>query len=205
MKSPSATALMTRATSVVGCTRSPMSALMEPTLAAQPPLISRRAARSVMRPSRPTTRSTRTISLASASFSATIALNSAAIALITSGSTPGSRFRSGRCCRSCRYCRSCALAPFGCAGSKRKPDREVPLPRRTQRRQQAAERTVATGCPAARRPFGSGARRSIWRRVFRRRRSRMSLVLPRRIQGSVLLSTLLSLPPPCPPVRLCAR
>ena len=40
VKSPSATALMTRATSVVGCTRSPMSALIEPTLAAQPPFIS---------------------------------------------------------------------------------------------------------------------------------------------------------------------
>ena len=85
VKSPSATALMTRATSVVGCTRSPMSALTEPTLAAQPPFISLSATRSVIRPSRPTTRSTRTISLASASFRPTIALNSAAMARITAG------------------------------------------------------------------------------------------------------------------------
>ena len=36
-RSPSATAMMTRATSVVGCTRSPMSALMEPAAADQLP------------------------------------------------------------------------------------------------------------------------------------------------------------------------
>ena len=82
VKSPAATALMTRATSVVGCTRSPMSALIDPMLAAQPPLCSPSDARSVIRPSRPTTRSTRTIWLANASLSATTALNSRAIAAI---------------------------------------------------------------------------------------------------------------------------
>ncbi len=62
VRSPSATAMITRATSVVGCTRSPISALIDPTLVAHPPSTSPSVTRSVMRPSRPTTRSTRTIS-----------------------------------------------------------------------------------------------------------------------------------------------
>ena len=40
VRSPSATAISTRATSVVGCTRSPISELMELTLVPQPPVTS---------------------------------------------------------------------------------------------------------------------------------------------------------------------
>ncbi len=59
VRSPWATASMTRATSMVGCTRSLMSALTETTAVRQSPSMSPRDARSSMRPSRPTTRSTR--------------------------------------------------------------------------------------------------------------------------------------------------
>src|SRR4029078_2695312 len=109
---------------------SPISALIEPMLAAQPPFISRSATRSVIRPSRPTTRSKRTISLARACFSATIALNSAAIARITSGWLAGGSlwpflpllpFFSAL-----RFRPLLPFLPFGGAGSKRRRTEKSP-------------------------------------------------------------------------------
>ena len=50
-KSPLATAVMTRATSLVGATKSPMSWLTELTLVAHDPLAGPTDARSVIRPS----------------------------------------------------------------------------------------------------------------------------------------------------------
>ncbi|CAM4332401.1 hypothetical protein COEX109129_18970 [Corallococcus exiguus] len=92
VRSPSATATSTRATSVVGCTRSPIRALMDWTLVAQSPRTSPRFTRSPMRPSRPTTRSTRTISWVSVELSVTTALNARAISSMTTSCAPdGSR------------------------------------------------------------------------------------------------------------------
>ena len=61
-RSPSATASITRATSVVGRTRSSIRALIESMLRSHPPRAAPSDARSVMRPSRPTTRPIRTSS-----------------------------------------------------------------------------------------------------------------------------------------------
>src|SRR6266404_2583051 len=62
VRSPSATALMTRATSVLGCTKPLISELTELTICDHPPVTPRNEAVSVIRPSRLTTRSTRVIS-----------------------------------------------------------------------------------------------------------------------------------------------
>ena len=61
-RSPSATASITRATSVVGRTRSSIRALIESMLRSHAPRAAPSDARSVMRPSRPTTRPIRTSS-----------------------------------------------------------------------------------------------------------------------------------------------
>ena len=188
VRSPSATALMTRATSVVGCTRSPISALIEPTLAAQPPFISRRR-HALGHPPLAPDDALDAHHLAGEGF--VQRHHRVELGRDRAASPPG---RRPVCCFAVAGPVTAVLAATAVLAVRAvrvrrieaQPDREVPLPRRTQRCQQAAERTVATGCPATRRPFGSGARRSIWRRVFRCRRSRMSLVLPRRIQGLVL-------------------
>ena len=74
-RSPWATASMTRATSVVGRTRSSISVLSEVTVSSHAPSAPAVAARSVMRPSRPITRPTRPISLDSASRRSASSLN----------------------------------------------------------------------------------------------------------------------------------
>ncbi|CAA9476596.1 MAG: hypothetical protein AVDCRST_MAG13-871 [uncultured Solirubrobacteraceae bacterium] len=74
-RSPSATAAMTRATSVVGRTRSSTSPLTAPRAWAQPPSTPSSGARSVMRPSRPMTWAIRVSSAVSAALRATSALN----------------------------------------------------------------------------------------------------------------------------------
>src|SRR5439155_1248751 len=82
VRSPSATATSTRATSVVGWTRSAIRALIESTEVFQDPVTSPSVARSVIRPSRPTTRSRRASSLVSASLRATTWLKVRAISAI---------------------------------------------------------------------------------------------------------------------------
>ena len=62
LRSPSATASITRATSVVGRARSSISAFTDSMLSCHPPGAPPSDARSVIRPSRPTTRPIRTIS-----------------------------------------------------------------------------------------------------------------------------------------------
>ena len=92
VRSPPATAPSTRATSVVGCTRSPISELMEPMLSAHPPFTGPSAARSAICPSRPTTRSTRTSSSCMRWFMATMALKARAISSMARGwASSGSR------------------------------------------------------------------------------------------------------------------
>ena len=74
-----ATAPITRATSVVGCTRSPIIALTESTQSFQPPVAAGSLPRSPMRPSLPTARATRSSSRASPWFSSTMSLKASAI------------------------------------------------------------------------------------------------------------------------------
>ncbi len=74
LRSPAATAVMTRATSVVGRTRSSISALTDSIESAHSPYSPGSAARSVMRPSRPITRATRASSLAIRRFCPTSSL-----------------------------------------------------------------------------------------------------------------------------------
>ena len=78
-RSPLATAPMTRATSLVGCTRSPIRVLTEVTDAAQDPPAPATVARWVIRPSLPTARLTRSNSSAISSFSSAISLSVSAI------------------------------------------------------------------------------------------------------------------------------
>ncbi len=66
-RSPSATASRTRATSIVGRTRSSIIVLIESTVSFQLPFAPRTVARSVIRPSRPITRLTRPTSVETAS------------------------------------------------------------------------------------------------------------------------------------------
>ena len=79
LRSPLATAPITRATSLVGCTRSPMRVLTEFTDAAQEPAAPVRVARWAMRPSLPTARLTRSNSCAMSSFNSAISLSVSAI------------------------------------------------------------------------------------------------------------------------------
>ena len=74
VRSPSATATITRATSVVGRTRSSTSPLTELSAVSQPPCAAPTRARSVMRPSRPTTRPRRTSSAVSCALRSTRSL-----------------------------------------------------------------------------------------------------------------------------------
>ena len=74
VRSPSATATITRATSVVGRTRSSTSPLTELSAVSQPPCAEPTRARSVMRPSRPTTRPRRTSSAVSCALRSTRSL-----------------------------------------------------------------------------------------------------------------------------------
>ena len=78
-RSPFATAPITRAVSLVGCTRSLTSALTEFTVSAHEPVTLPIAARCEIFPSLPTTRLMRSSSLAIRSFSSTTALNASAI------------------------------------------------------------------------------------------------------------------------------
>src|SRR5438874_12589617 len=78
-RSPLATAPMTRAISLVGCTRSPISALMEPSEAAQAPLKPPSEARWVILPSLPTTLLRRSSSRAIFSLSSMTSLKVSAI------------------------------------------------------------------------------------------------------------------------------
>ena len=73
-RSPSATATSTRPTSVVGRTRSSISALTDSTPVAHEPYTPGSAARSPMRPSRPMTRATRSSSLAMRALCSTSSL-----------------------------------------------------------------------------------------------------------------------------------
>ncbi len=74
-RSPLATAPITRAISLVGCTRSVMSSLTSPIESAHEPPTSPSEARTWMRPSRPTACRSRANSLAMRSLSATTSLN----------------------------------------------------------------------------------------------------------------------------------
>ncbi len=78
-RSPLATAVMTRATSVEGCTTSPIRVLRESTQAAQPPPWLPRLARRLMRPSLPTELEIRANSRVIFSFSSTISFSVSAI------------------------------------------------------------------------------------------------------------------------------
>ena len=77
-RSPLATAPSTRATSLVGWTRSPIRVLTEDTEAAHDPAAPLRVPRWVIRPSLPTARLTRSNSRAMPSFSSTISLRRSA-------------------------------------------------------------------------------------------------------------------------------
>ena len=79
VRSPSATAPITRATSIVGRTRSSTSALIESIEAPQDPVASSSRARSVIRPSRPMIRPIRTSSAVSAALRSARRLNAASI------------------------------------------------------------------------------------------------------------------------------
>ena len=89
-RSPSATASITRATSIVGRARLSISSLTAPTLSAHEPGAPATPARSVIRPSRPTTLLTRTSSRVTCWFRSTSVLNAAA----TSASAPSARSRT---------------------------------------------------------------------------------------------------------------
>src|SRR5690349_18681475 len=107
VRSPSATAISTRATSVVGCTRSAISALMEWTDVFQEPATSPNEARSAIRPSRPTTRSRRTISVVSASLRETTWLKARAISAIRPvPRVKGRRTSKSPCCAAVSASRS---------------------------------------------------------------------------------------------------
>src|SRR5207248_3316309 len=129
VRPPSATATSTRATSVVGCTRSAIRALIEAMEVFHEPATSPRVARSAMRPSRPTTLSRRTISVVSPWLRATTSLNVLAISAIrplprvngsrTSNSPRCAAIRASRSWR--RRASSCACwpLPFPCPPSPR--------------------------------------------------------------------------------------
>ena len=77
-RSPCATAPITRATSVVGCTRSSINAFTQSIDSPQNPRVSASAARCLSLPSRPTTLRSRTSSEASAAFCSTTPLKTSA-------------------------------------------------------------------------------------------------------------------------------
>ena len=78
-RSPRATLPITRETSIVGCTRSPISELTEFTQECQPPLAPGRSPRWPILPSLPTATPSRSNSLAIMAFICTTSLNAAAI------------------------------------------------------------------------------------------------------------------------------
>ena len=78
LRSPSATASITRATSIVGRARLSISSLTAPTFSAHDPGATATSARSLIRPSRPTTLLTRTNSLVTRWLRSTSVLNAAA-------------------------------------------------------------------------------------------------------------------------------
>ena len=191
---------MTRATSVVGCTRSPISALIEPTLAAQPPFISR-SAHALGHP-------------ALAADDALDAHHLAGQRLVQRhhrvelgrdgahhlGVDAASSFRS---CRS-RSCRCRAVRAVVMRRVEAQPDGEVPLPRGAQRRQQAAERPPSLDVPlrAVRLDRARGA--SLGGLCSATSAYSGEPVLPRRIQG-LFLRVRRCRAPPLPPRRQALR
>src|SRR5215211_3581887 len=137
-RSPSATALSTRPTSVVGRTRSSIKELIESTLVSQPPAAPGREARSVIRPSRPMILAIRTSSLVMRWFEATSSLYDAATSPITpfrrleslteksprraASSASTSSFRA-----SGSTARSAMVEPFGCEVVRRPRAFRAPL------------------------------------------------------------------------------
>ena len=97
VKSPSATAEITRPTSVVGCAKLLTRALIESTCVFHEPVIFPIAARSVSFPSSPTNLLTRTISFAMFSFMATTSLNIIAISAITPSLSTGNLTEKSPC------------------------------------------------------------------------------------------------------------
>ena len=90
-RSPLATAPMTRATSSVGWTRSPMRVLIESIRAAHAPVAAPRLERCVIRPSLPTTVATRAVSRVSFSSKSARSLNASTIAAPTTVSSTDRR------------------------------------------------------------------------------------------------------------------
>ena len=115
-RSPLATAPMTRAISLVGCTRSLMSMFTEAISAAHDPLLSPMTARSVMRPSLPTARLSRSSSLAKRSFSSTTSLKVSAILPSSPSRSMGSRTLKSPFFRATSATRSCPRSSCGTAG-----------------------------------------------------------------------------------------
>ena len=189
---------MTRATSVVGCTRSPISALIEPTLAAQPPFISR-SADALGHPALAPDDALDAHHLAGERFvqrhhRVEFGRDRAHHLRVDAGV-----FASARpllpLLAVLALLPFLPLLPFGCAGSKRK---------RTEKSPCRAARSAVSKRPSAPSPPDAPLRAVRLDRarggasggVFLRcGRSRMSLVLPRRIQGSVLLIRRCRCPP----------
>ncbi len=90
-RSPLATAPMTRATSSVGRTRSPVSVLIDSIRSAQAPVAAPTLARCVIRPSLPMTVTIRAVSRVSCSSRSARSLNASAIAAPTTVSPAGRR------------------------------------------------------------------------------------------------------------------
>ncbi|OLE63552.1 MAG: hypothetical protein AUG04_04760 [Deltaproteobacteria bacterium 13_1_20CM_2_69_21] len=126
VRSPSATATSTRATSVVGWTRSAIKALIESTEVFQEPFTSPSDARSVIRPSRLTTRSRRTNSVVSASLRPTTWLKVRAISAIK----PVPRVNGSRTanCPSCAATSASSSCRNRASSAPECPLRPIPCP-----------------------------------------------------------------------------
>ena len=105
-RSPSATATITRATSVVGRTRSSIRPLTESTAVLHPPVAPCSRARSVMRPSRPMISATRTSSASSAALRAAIWLKADSSRPMSSLRRAGRRTLKSPAAAACMACSS---------------------------------------------------------------------------------------------------
>ena len=119
-RSPLATAPITRATSVVGCTRSPIMAFTESMQEFQAPVAAGSFARSPILPSLPTTVATRSSSRVKVSFRLAMSLNASAISPSTPVQSRGKRaekspFRNARKVFSSSFGSSCAVPVAVCA------------------------------------------------------------------------------------------
>ena len=111
-RSPRATAVMTRATSLVGATRSPMSWFTASMLAAQEPFAGPTEARSVMRPSCPTMRPTRSSSFAMWSVMPRMSFSTSAARLSTPSRRYGSRTVKSPAFTALRTSTSCSTSSW---------------------------------------------------------------------------------------------